>query len=85
VGILGIAFFIYGLSLGPAYLALRKNHLRQSTFNSFYGPLVRPAMRYNISCEIVNWYCCLWYDDAKEIMRDVGAQLETNGFTVEPK
>ena len=78
-----VAILIYGLSLGPAYLALRKQHIQQATFNRLYDPIVHPALKNPTSNYLMFWYLSFWYDDAKEVERGLENQLKTNGFTVE--
>ena len=77
--------FLYVLSLGPSYRALRKHRMKQSTFTAIYEPIVRYAdadhPRFD---DALYSYVSLWYDEGEEILNSIKAQLASNGiYTVE--
>jgi hypothetical protein len=78
-----VGLLIYALSLGPAYLALRKHRIQQSTFNRVYDPIVVPALKQRVSCELMFWYLGFWYDDSKEFENGLDTELKANGYTVD--
>ena len=69
--LLGICLVIfgYGVSIGPAYRALRKDALSQQTFSFAYSPVLSLSDHSVLFFRAMDWYCELWYSDGREWSR----------------